>query len=167
MPQNESAGAPAWYVIAEKEIGFHEIGNNRGIQRFVDGSHCGQEGEPWCAIFANWALETAGFRGTRSASSQSFRHDQNFIKLGGPSLGAIAVYWRDYINSGIGHVGFYVGETEDHVLTLGGNESDAVRKQFEPKYRLYGYWWPRACPLPILGRIVVAQSGAPINGSEV
>jgi len=48
------------------------------------------------------------------------------------------VYWRGSPDSGLGHVGFYMGETATQILTLGGNESDAVREQFEPKSKLRG-----------------------------
>ena len=42
---------------------------------------------------------------------QSFRDNPNFVELDGPVLGAIAVYWRRSPDSGLGHVGFYMGET--------------------------------------------------------
>lgn len=155
---------PAWVVLGEKDIGFHETGDNQGIQKFVQQARCGQVGEPWCAIWANAKLEECGIVGTRSPSSQSFRHDQNFVRLGGPALGAIAVYWRFSPTSGLGHVGFYMGETDTQVLTLGGNESDAVREQFEPKSKLYGYWWPKVEPVPQIGPIQVASdAGHPVS----
>jgi hypothetical protein len=31
-----------------------------------------------------------------------------------------------------------MGEPATQILTLGGNESDAVRQQFEPKSKLFG-----------------------------
>src|SRR5262249_61814093 len=122
----------------------------------------GEVGDAWCAIWTNAKLEQSGIRGTRSASSQSFRNDPNFAKLDGPALGAIAVYWRGSPDSGLGHVGFYMGETATQILTLGGNESDAVRLQFEPRARLRGYWWPKSIPLPPGGVITVAsEAGTP------
>jgi uncharacterized protein (TIGR02594 family) len=120
-----------WVTNGLDDLGFHETEDNRGIQAFIAQAHCGSVGDPWCAIWANAKLEESGVRGTRSPSSQSFRNDPNFVKLDGPTLGAIAVYWRNSPDSGLGHVGFYMGETATQVLTLGGNESDAVRKQFE------------------------------------
>ena len=114
-------------------------------------------GGPWCAIWANAKLEQSGVRGTRSASSQSFRRSSYFIRLDGPALGALAVYWRYSKTSGFGHIGFYMGETPTQVLTLGGNESDAVRRQFEPKAKLWGYWWPKAVAPPHLGAIAVTS----------
>jgi uncharacterized protein (TIGR02594 family) len=127
LPSN----APKWVINGLKDEGFHETGNNRGIEKFIEQGKCGKLGDPWCAIWVNAKLEQSGVTGRRSASSQSFRKNKNFIKLDGPALGAIAVYWRKSQKYGLGHVGFYMGETKTQVLTLGGNESDAVRQQFE------------------------------------
>lgn len=157
-------GSPPWITEALKDLGFHETGNNRGIEKLIAAAHTGSLGDPWCAIAMNAWLERAGVPGTRSASSQSFRHSNKFVQLHGPALGAIAVYWRGSKNSGLGHVGIYLGETATQVLTLGGNESDAVRKQFEPKSKLYGYWWPTSVPLPAIKAIHVTDaSGHPVG----
>jgi uncharacterized protein (TIGR02594 family) len=158
---------PKWVTLGRQDIGFHEIGNNQGIGTFIAQAHCGQQGDPWCAIWANAKIEQAGLPGTRSASSQSFRTNANFVKLGGPALGAISVYWRGSPNSGLGHVGFYMGETDTQISTLGGNESDAVRIQFEPRTQLIGYWWPASVPQPAVQVIPVsAQDGHPIGSNE-
>jgi len=159
---------PTWVTNGLKDLGFHETGNNQGIEKFIAQAHCGALGDPWCAIWANAKLEQSGIRGTRSASSLSFRRDKNFTKLGGPAIGAIVVYSRGGPNSGKGHVGFYMGETKTQVLTLGGNESDAVRKQFEPKTRLLGYYWPKSVPAPQNGGAVKVSSadGNPEGSNE-
>lgn len=158
--------APAWFKWSLREIGTREEPGNRGaaIRRYVALSHCGAEGEPWCAIFVNAALEANGIPGTRSPASQSFRSNAHFVSLAGPALGAIVVFWRNSIGSGLGHVGFYRGETESYVYTLGGNEGDMV--QIEPmakhgrSFGLRGYWWPKSVPLPSVGAIVMPV-GAP------
>jgi uncharacterized protein (TIGR02594 family) len=155
---------PVWVADGLQDLGFHETGDNRGIEKFIAQGKCGGIGDPWCAIWANAKLEQSGIRGTRSPSSQSFRQDPNFVKLDGPALGAIAVYWRGSPDSGLGHVGFYMGETPTQILTLGGNESDAVRVQFEPKAKLRGYWWPKSVPLPAGGVIEVAADAGDSTG---
>lgn len=157
-------GAPSWLAAAWKEIGIHEVGNNRGpdIRRYIALAHAGQEGDPWCAIFANAMLESAHIRGTHSASSQSFRFDSNFSKLSGPALGAITVFWRVTQSSGLGHVGFYCGERGNYIWTLGGNESDMVQIEMLAKqagsFGLRGYYWPKTVPLPTIKPIVVDAS---------
>lgn len=150
---------PIWFDWATKEIGQHELPENRGpvVRRYIATGKCGEEGDPWCAIFANAALEANGIKGTRSPSSQSFRHSPDFVKLSGPALGAIVVYWRISPNSGLGHVGFYVSETTGYIYTLGGNEQDAVREELMAKaghtFGLVGYYWPASRPLPVIGAI--------------
>jgi len=155
------ANAPPWLQWAWQEIGTREIPENRGpaIRRYISLAKCGEEGDPWCAIFANAALESCGLRGTRSPLSQSFRHDENFAALAGPALGAIAVFWRSSKQSGLGHVGFYCGERSHFVWTLGGNEGDMVQIEFMAKaasvFGLEGYYWPKSVALPPIARIIV------------
>jgi uncharacterized protein (TIGR02594 family) len=154
--------SPPWLVAAIKELGTRELPENRGpaVRRYVQMAHCGAEGQPWCAIFVNAMLESVGVKGSRSPSSQSFRHNPDFIQLVGPALGAIVVYWRISKVSGLGHVGFYNGEdSHGYIETLGGNESDMVRNElFNPHaatFGLVGYYWPKSVPLPQIGKIPV------------
>lgn len=77
--------------------------------------------------------------GTKSPSSQSFRSNGNFVKIGGPALGAVTVFWRDSPDSGLGHVGFYNGETADSIFVLGGNEDNMVEIEPVPRNQLFGY----------------------------
>lgn len=162
---------PIWMEWAEKEIGQHELPENRGpvVRKYIAIGKCGEEGEPWCAIFVNAALEANGIHGTRSPASQSFRTDPNFIRLAGPALGAITVFWRTSPGSGLGHVGFYDSETPGYINTLGGNEQDAVRKELLAKagghFGLRGYYWPKGQPMPTVGPI--ATQGHAIVGGKV
>lgn len=173
---------PAWFAWAQHEVGFHETGNNQGIGKYIALAHCGAEGDPWCAIFANAALEACGVTGSRSASSQSFRSSPDFVQLTKPALGALAVFWRGAPTSGLGHVGFYAGEDATTVSVLGGNEADAVRIESLPKasasFGLIGYWWPKAVALPAGGPVAAKttpaapaippiESGAPAHQSGI
>jgi uncharacterized protein (TIGR02594 family) len=165
-PAGPFAGAPPWFEWSLHEIGFHETGNNQGIERYIGLAHCGALGDPWCAIFVNAALESSGIRGTRSASAQSFRSHPDFVQLAGPALGAIAIFWRGARDSGLGHAGEYRGENETHVWTLGGNENDMVQVEALPKdsatFGLIGYWWPKSVPLPAIGAVLM-PSGSPTS----
>jgi uncharacterized protein (TIGR02594 family) len=175
MTPTAPAGAPAmpvWFASALKEVGVRELPENRGpdIRRYIAMAHCGAEGEPWCAIFQNAMLESNGIRGTRSPSSQSFRHDPNFVQLSGPALGAIVVYWRTSKASGLGHVGMYNGEHAGLISTLGGNEGDMVKiEDLNPSARnfgLVGYYWPKSVPLPLIGKLPV-QSASHAGSGKV
>jgi uncharacterized protein (TIGR02594 family) len=172
IARSDFGAAPVWFNWALHEVGVHEVGNNAGpdIKRYIKLAHVGDVGEPWCAIFANAAFEQSGIRGTRSASSQSFRHDPNFVSLNGPALGAVCVFWRGSRSSGLGHVGFYRGEAADRVFVLGGNEGDAVKIEALPKasssFGLVGYFWPKAVPLPAIGAVPI-RAGEPLTTVKV
>jgi uncharacterized protein (TIGR02594 family) len=159
VPPIDASGAPEWYKLAMKEIGTHEEGDNSGpaIARYRRLAQCGNDHDPWCAIFANAMLALCNpvVPGTKSASSQSFRDDPKFSKLGGPALGAVVVFWRNSPRSGLGHVGFYRGETSDSVYVLGGNEDNMVQIEPMSKHQLRGYWWPVSVSPPVIGKIVV------------
>jgi uncharacterized protein (TIGR02594 family) len=166
VPSGPFAGAPPWFQAALHEIGFHETGNNQGIERYIQMAHCGVLGDPWCAIFANAMLESSGSPGTHSPSSQSFRTDPGFVQILAPALGCIVVFWRISKASGQGHVGFYRGEDSTRVWTLGGNENDMVQIEALPKdsatFGLIGYWWPKGVPLPTSGPVLM-PAGSPVN----
>lgn len=160
---------PPWFALARKEIGVRERPENRGpdIRRFISLAHCGEEGDPWCAIFANAMLEGSGVHGTRSAMARSFEHDQNFVRLSGPALGCIVTFWRGIKSQGLGHVGFYNGEHAGLISTLGGNESDMVRVEdlalSARTFGMSGYYWPKAVALPQIGKL--APQSASIAGT--
>lgn len=155
---------PSWFQGALHEIGFHETGSNQGLDRYIQLAHCGANGDPWCAIFANAMLEQAGVAGTRSPAAQSFRTSPLFVQLAGPAPGALAVYWRGSQDSGSGHVGFYRGEDATRVWTLGGNEDDMVQIEALPKssetFGLIGYWWPKSVPLPTVAPVKMSANSA-------
>lgn len=156
-----TVASPAWFQAAQREIGVHEKGTNAGpeVERYIGLAHCGQVGNPWCAIFANAMVECCGLglRGTRSAMARSFEGSPRFDKLPGPALGAIVTFWRGSRAAGTGHVGFYNGEVGDYISVLGGNEGDMVRVERYVRARkgwgLVGYYWPKAIEIPVLGAI--------------
>jgi uncharacterized protein (TIGR02594 family) len=160
VPTNEDkAGAPQWYQLASNEIGTRETGNNSGpaIARYRKLAECGAEGDPWCAIFVNAMFASCNpvAAGTRSALARSFCNHKNFIKLGGPALGAVTVFWRKNPSSGLGHVGFYNGETGKSIYVLGGNQDNTVQIAPMSKAQLIGYYWPTATTQPAIAKIDV------------
>ncbi len=165
-PSIPFAGAPPWFLAAERDIGFHETGDNQGIEEFIAQAHTGKLGDPWCAIFANAKLEQEGIPGTRSPAALSFRTDPGYVKLPGPALGAIGLCWRGSPTSGLGHVFFYWGENATLVWGLGGNENNMVQVEAMPKssstFGLIGYWWPKSVPLPTIGPILM-PAGSPTS----
>jgi uncharacterized protein (TIGR02594 family) len=165
-PNPPTGNAPQWYTLATQEIGTREEGNNSGaaIARYRQLAQCGEDHDPWCAIFVNamFALCNPPVPGTRSSSSQSFRSNENFVRLAGPAAGAVVVFWRISPNSGKGHVGFYRGETASSVYVLGGNEGDMVQIEPMSKNQLIGYWWPKSVAAPTIGTIAIPP-GTPMH----
>jgi uncharacterized protein (TIGR02594 family) len=165
QPASNEVGPP-WLAQATGYLGFEEEGQNRGIEDFIAQAHCGSVSDPWCAIFVNACLEAVGVRGTRSPIARSFEHDANFVQLPGPALGAIVTMWRGSRSAGTGHVFFYLGENDKGVLALGGNQNDRVCRQYEPRDRIVGYWWPKSEALPATGKIVVKHSSELLAGGS-
>src|SRR6266446_713304 len=140
-------GAPMtspWMPIAEKYLGFHEVGNNQGIEHFIALAHTGELGDAWCAIFVNACLEEAGVPGTRSARARSFEDSPNFVKLDKPVAGCIFTRWRVSPADGRGHTGFFLSENSEGIEAIAGNEDDAVRHYTEDKSKIVGYFWPKS-----------------------
>lgn len=158
---------PLWLRLAYHEIGTREVPPNRGpaVRRYVQMAGCGQEGDPWCAIFANAMVRQSGFAGTGSAAALSFTDSENFRKLSGPALGAIIVFHRGDPDESHGHVGFYRGELGAYVWVLGGNEHDMVMIDCYPKesgeaWGIVGYYWPTKAPDPLQSGPVIMPQGS-------
>ena len=101
----------------------------------------------WCAAFLGATLERSGVASTRSLLARSYLHWGDALES--PRLGAIAVLSRG-ADPGAGHVGYWIGETAEHLILLGGNQSDAVRVSAFPRSSLLGYRWPSVTAAPEL-----------------
>jgi len=81
---------------------------------------------PWCAAFVNFCLFAAGYVGTDSALSGSFR---SYGKARGagekPQRGDIVVFRSPGAtgDEGHGHVGFFASEEDGRLQVLGGNQA--------------------------------------------
>ncbi|HML43449.1 MAG TPA: TIGR02594 family protein [Hyphomicrobium zavarzinii] len=134
-----------WLEEAWREFGQSERAgtkeNARILAFFRDAGHpdIARDEIAWCAAFCGACLERVGIRSTRSLLARSY------LKWGAalekPRTGAIAVFSRGS-NASEGHVGFWLGETEDAVVLLGGNQGNAVSVTRYPKSRLLAVRWP-------------------------
>jgi uncharacterized protein (TIGR02594 family) len=161
---NFSASEPDWLKIAQREEGVVEIpgaGNNPRILEYhastnLDKSLARRDATAWCSSFANWCLVHAGQIGTNSASALSWRNWGSPLSLDAPVLGCLAVFSRAGPGSSGGHVGFFLADQGDHILVLGGNQGDSVRRSLIPINGFWGtqhmslltYRWPQAVPVP-------------------
>ncbi len=162
------------YVIAEAKTmnGVSECNeplNSKGKEYHQHGGHnnfcvCGKKGHvnycnpsAWCASFANWCLRESKVAYTKSAGSQTFLSNTEFVQIYEPAFGAIAVFtnldgYGNFRTSG--HVAFVVGKIgKNEILCLGGNQADMIKvssyslekKKDKKKNQLYfrGYYIPK------------------------
>lgn len=134
-----------WMDVAIQELGVREIpgdGNNPQILKYhsVTTLKAKQDSVSWCASFACWVLETAGYKSTKSAWARDFL--KYGTKLEKPKKGCIMVFERGS-PGGTSHVTFWTGkENSLGYECLGGNQSDMVNRQYYPKSQLLGCVWP-------------------------
>lgn len=136
-----------WLDVAVGELvrGVAEIpgvGHNVRILEYHQATslRAADDETPWCSSFVNWCLRQKWIRGTNSARARSFEEWGRPI---GPTPGAIAVLWRGLPGGATGHVGFYLGETAQSVILLGGNQGNSVSVALYPKSRVLTFRWPR------------------------
>lgn len=137
---------PKWLEVAWAELGQREIagsGDNPNIIEFF--ADIGQAADAhdeiaWCAAFVGACLERSGIVSTRSLLARSYL-DWGERAAAPLRPGAVGVLSRGS-DPALGHVGFVLGETDDSIILLGGNQSDAVTVQAFAKDRLIDFRWP-------------------------
>lgn len=146
MP-NAALRQPAWLDHAWAELGQREVAGPASNARIADyirrvgHPKVADDATPWCAAFVGACLERAGIRGTGSLLARSYLSwGRETVE---PPLGAVAVLSRG-ADPSLGHVGFLVGMTDDRVVLLGGNQSDAVSVEGFARSRLLGFRLPVA-----------------------
>jgi uncharacterized protein (TIGR02594 family) len=170
------SAVPPWLTFSARELGTKEIPGTESTPRifqYRELAGCelkGDDGDvPWCRIYVCAMLALAKLPYRKDWMARAVERDSNFVRLEGPALGAICSFWRGSRSGGLGHTGFYWGESKGRVLVEGGNESDAVRRAFFPKngslMGLVGYYWPKSLPLPKIGPIKVDDDGRPIRSA--
>lgn len=138
-----SLPVPRWLVIALNEVGVKEIagaGTHPRISQYMQTVRLPAsepDETPWCSAFVNWCISQAGQQGTDSAAAKSWMGWGQ--KLTVPTLGCIAVLWRDSPQSPNGHVGFRIRSEGGTIWLLGGNEDDQVMIKPYPVARVLCY----------------------------
>lgn len=136
--------AEAWgYLAVSERPGAASDPQIRAFYETVGHAEISDDSVPWCAAFVGACLERSGVGSTRSLLARSY------LDWGEPKdaarFGSIAVLSRG-TDTGAGHVGFVVGETDTNLVLLGGNQSDEVSVAAFPKSRLLGVRWPATRP---------------------
>lgn len=145
-PVTAPGAKPAWFLVAEKELGVAEFSgsaSNPRIENYhraagLSGSTA-HEDTPWCASFVTWCLEQAGLVSTNSAWARSYL--KWGVELKEPKLGCVVVFSR---GATTGHVGFFVEKSGSNLVILGGNQGNKVCLAKYPESRVLGYRWPKS-----------------------
>ena len=141
---------PPWLTVALGHLGCHERGGDGRLNPVVRGFFSATKfpmplvsaKTAWCAAFVCTCLETGGYRSTRSAAAKSYLlWGRELVKL---QRGAVLVFRRGHADAATGHVGFYVGESDDResLLVLGGNQKNCVGVERYERDRLLAVRWP-------------------------
>ena len=93
----------------------------------------------WCSAFANWLALRAGCLHSGALNARSWLKVGKSITK--PRIGDVVVFWREAKRSWKGHVGFYIGMSDDkqYIYCLGGNQNNQVCIKPYPVSRLLGY----------------------------
>lgn len=134
-----------WLAEAWRELGQREAQGPRdnprimALYRDARVSGVAHDETAWCAAFVGACLERAGQRGTASLMARSYAGWGKAASDVQP--GSVAVFKRGD-DPALGHVGFVVGEIDDALIVLGGNQADAVTVAALSRANLLALRWP-------------------------
>ncbi len=119
-------------TIAFAELGIKEIKGNKHNERILEYAEeagmgwVNDDETPWCSIFVNWVCKKAGLPLSNKANARSWVHVGETTTS--PFPGDVVVFWRGSVTSWEGHVGFFLGFSDDlsKVFCLGGNQGNSV-----------------------------------------
>lgn len=152
-----------WFHEARRLIGTREVpgaGNNPDILNWAGQAGISYSGDdiPWCGLFVGHCIGSTLPHESLPTSLLRARAWERFGFRVDPTPGAVMVFWRQSMQSGLGHVGFYAGEDKDAYRILGGNQSNSVSLAWVAKDRLLTARWPASIPAPVSAAVRVART---------
>lgn len=118
-----------FHDLAKAELGVHETSGESATARIIEYAkhtslHADSDEVAWCSSFANFIVDSAGFKGTGSAAARSWLVWGKPIDK--PVLGCVVVFRRGTPPSG--HVAFcdHPDISNGIIRVIGGNQSDSV-----------------------------------------
>ncbi|MFM9936853.1 MAG: TIGR02594 family protein [Novosphingobium sp.] len=125
---------------------------------------------PWCGLFVAHCVGSTLPDEPLPANPLGARAWERFGHTIPPTRGAVMVFWRNSRQSGLGHVGFYVGEDgrgdQGAYCILGGNQSDSVSLAWIAKDRLVGARWPSTFSPLLEGPTMLASRTTGLSVNE-
>lgn len=141
-----SMGNTPWLATATSLLGTTEVSGTASNPTIMDWakklggwitSYYKDDSIPWCGLFVAHCFSVNNIKGPSNPLSALAWADWGTDV--DPQLGAVLVFKR----TGGGHVGFYIGETDDAYLVRGGNQSDKVCDTWISKDRCVAIRWPQ------------------------
>lgn len=119
--------------VACSQLGVKEITGSKHNKAIVDYAHeiglkwINDDETPWCAVFVNWCLKTAGLSYLKSALARDGLKLGHSVKLQDAKPGDVVVFWRGKRDSYKGHEAIYLGNASDNMVwCIGGNQGNMV-----------------------------------------
>lgn len=140
---------PAWLTIARGHLGVREVPGKDtapAIRRWLATLKAwwSDDETPWCGTFVAACLKQTGYEPPRHWYRAKAYADWG-TPLQKPEKGCVVVYDR----KGGGHVGFVTAvDQSGRLLTLGGNQGNAVTIAPFDSSRVLAYRWPPGAPPP-------------------
>lgn len=136
------------HTIAKAELGVHETPGPLATPRVIEYAqhttlHATSDEVPWCSSFANFCVDSAGFKGTHSAAARSWLGWG--VAINKPVLGCIVIFDRhDDSNPNAAHVAVcdHPDISNGIIRVIGGNQSDKVSVARFPVSKVLGYRIP-------------------------
>lgn len=161
----------AWIANARRYVGQGEVKgphHNPHILKWWKniGAPFVDDETPWCGAFVGGVLSETGIKPVAGgASAQAWLKLP--VKLDMPAEGCVVVFWRGSPTSGLGHVGFVVGQDQrGNLMVLGGNQGDMVSIKPFSRDRVKGYRWPGVYPYPERFNLPVLTSDGRLSTNE-
>lgn len=131
--------------IATSQLGQKEISgpeDNPAIVNYakeIGLSWINDDETPWCSVFVGWCALKAGLSYSKSALARSWLHIGTPVNV--PEPGDVVVFWRESLLGTSGHVGFFMGYSQDlkRIYCLGGNQGNQVSISAQSAERLLGF----------------------------
>ncbi|MER8394902.1 TIGR02594 family protein [Mesorhizobium sp. M1340] len=152
-----------WFKEARRLLGTREkpgAGSNPDILDWATDVNVMYKGDdiPWCGLFVGHCIGSTLDREPLPTNVLGARAWATFGIKTQPTSGAVMVFWRNSLQSGKGHVGFYAGEDAGAYRILGGNQSDSVSLAWVSKNRLVAARWPATVPAPVPNPVTVGRA---------
>lgn len=145
---------PIWLRVARSYLGLREYPGSRHNPKILEWwTTCRlpftDDETPWCSGYVCGVFEECGMRSTRSAAARSWLWQDWGVRLRGPAVGAVVVFYRKDRKGPYGHVGIVVGKDQfGNLMVIGGNQGNRVSIKPFSTGRVLSYHYPKGHPLP-------------------